>query len=122
LRQSAFVAVRSVCALRLLSRDAAAHWKSLGKMELVISTGRALHDPSLLGRTFTLRNFWTAIVCVGNGGRLLLIPAFVENPSVSMAMNLCGGFEGKPVVVAHRRRYYRRNIVDECGVRTRAVL
>ncbi len=54
-------------------------------------------------------------MCIGNGGRLLLIPAFVENPSVSMAMNLCGGFEGKPVVVAHLRHYYRRNIVDECG-------
>ncbi len=34
---------------------------------------------------------------------------------MSMAMNLCGGFVGKPVVVAHRRHYYRRNIVGKCG-------
>ncbi len=34
---SAFVAVRSVCALRLLSQAAASHWKSLAKMELLLS-------------------------------------------------------------------------------------
>ncbi len=43
----ASVAVRSVCALRLLSHAAAAHWKSLAKMELILSPA----GPSMIRRS-----------------------------------------------------------------------
>lgn len=45
-KKSAFVAVRSVCALRLLSHAAAAHWKSLAKMELLSPAGLSMNPRS----------------------------------------------------------------------------
>jgi hypothetical protein len=112
--KSAFVAVRSVCALRLLSHAAATHWKSLAKMELLLSPAGLSMNPR------SSSDSHSAQLLDGNclyrkRRKAIFIPAFVENPSLSMAINLCGGFEAKPVVVTHRRHYYRRNIVDECG-------
>jgi hypothetical protein len=112
--QQPFVAVRSVCALRLLSQAAASQWKSLAKMELLLSPAGLFmiprsssdsHSAQLLDGSCLYRKRRKASSYSG----------ICRESILSTAMNLCGGFEGKPVVVAYRRHYYRRNIVDECS-------
>ncbi|CAK9215745.1 unnamed protein product [Sphagnum troendelagicum] len=80
-KKTAFVAVRSVCALRLLSHAAAAHWKSLAKMELLLSPaglsviprsssdshcatfGRQLSVSETEEGFFLFRHLWRILLC-----------------------------------------------------------